>query len=128
MKFRKINIKEFDRLKKLFSGDEELWKKYKKMQIEKLENKEIDIFIIENDGDIIGELTVNYKSNKLKKEAKIGVRAYLEAFRLDKGYRKQGLGQKLINYCIDYLKNIGYTEFTIGLESNNEVAKHIILS
>ena len=35
------------------------------------------------------------------------------------------MGQKLINYCIDYLIKIGYTEFTIGVENDNEIAKHI---
>lgn len=28
-------------------------------------------------------------------------------------------------YCTDYLINIGYTEFTIGVENDNEIAKHI---
>lgn len=125
MKFRKIEIGEFDKLKELFPGNEELWKKYRKIQIEKLKNKEIDIFVAENNRNIIGEITANYKSRKLEEEAKINIRAYLEAFRIDKSHRGQGLGQKLINYCIDYLKNIGYTEFTIGVEDNNKIAKHI---
>ena len=125
MKFRKIEIEEFDRLKILFPGNEKLWENYKRMQIEKLKKKQIDIFVIENNMDIIGEITANYKSNKLENEAKIKVRAYLEAFRIEKNYRGNGLGQKLINYCIDYLRNIGYTEFTIGVGDENEIAKHI---
>ncbi len=125
MNFRKIEIEEFDKLKRVFPGNEELWEKYKNMQIEKIEKKEIDIFVIENDENIIGEITANYKSNKLENEAKAGIRAYLEAFRLSKEYRGQGLGQKLINYCMKYLENIGYTEFTIGVEDDNEIAKHI---
>ena len=125
MEFRKITIEEFDKLKRLFPGNEELWEKYRKTQVEKLEKKEIDIFVIENNENIIGEITANYKSNKLENEAKAGIRAYLEAFRIDKDYRSQGLGQELINYCIEYLENIGYTEFTIGVEDENEIAKHI---
>ena len=125
MNFRKIEIEEFDKLKRLFPGNEELWEKYRNTQVEKLEKKEIDIFAIENNENIIGEITANYKSNKLENEAKAGIRAYLEAFRIDKDYRNQGLGQELINYCIEYLENIGYTEFTIGVEDENEIAKHI---
>ena len=125
MEFRKITIEEFDKLKRLFPGNEELWEKYRNTQVEKLEKKEIDIFVIENNENIIGEITANYKSNKLENEAKAGIRAYLEAFRIDKDYRSQGLGQELINYCIEYLENIGYTEFTIGVEDENEIAKHI---
>lgn len=127
MQVRKIEIEEFDRLNKLFPGSEELWEKYRKMQVERLKKHEIDIFVLENDGDIIGEITANYKSRKLKEEAKMGIRAYLEAFSVDKNYRGQGLGQKLIKYCIEYLENIGYTEFTIGVEDDNEIAKHIYL-
>lgn len=125
MNFRKIEIEEFDKLKKLFPGKEKLWEKYKRMQLEKLKNKEIDIFVIENNEEIIGEVTANYISRKIKEEAKAGIRAYLEAFRVDEGYRGQGLGQKLINHCINDLKSKGYTEFTIGVEENNEIAKHI---
>ena len=43
MNFRKIEIEEFDKLKRVFPGNEELWEKYKNMQIEKIEKKEIDI-------------------------------------------------------------------------------------
>lgn len=93
--------------------------------MEKLKKRQIDIFILENNGTIIGEITANYKSNKLENEAQNGVRAYLEAFRIEKDYREQGLGQKLINNCIEYLENIGYNEFTIGVEDENEIAKHI---
>ena len=125
MKFRKIEIIEFDKLKKLFPGSEKLWENYKKIQMEKLKKRQIDIFILENNGTIIGEITANYKSNKLENEAQNGVRAYLEAFRIEKDYREQGLGQKLINNCIEYLENIGYNEFTIGVEDENEIAKHI---
>jgi ribosomal protein S18 acetylase RimI-like enzyme len=31
----------------------------------------------------------------------------------------------LIYYCINILSNNGYTEFTIGVEDDNEKAKHI---
>ena len=99
MEFRSIEIVEFEKLKNLFPGNEELWEKYKKIQIEKLEKNEIDIFVIESGKNIIGEITANYKSNKLRNEAKKGVRAYLEAFRIDKCYRNQGLGKRLISYC-----------------------------
>lgn len=125
MEFRSIEIVEFEKLKNLFPGNEELWKKYKKIKIEKLEKNEIDIFVIKSGKNIIGEITANYKSNKLRNEAKKGVRAYLEAFRIDKCYRNQGLGKRLISYCIEYLENIGYKEFTIGVEENNKIAKHI---
>lgn len=125
MKFRKIKIEEFEKLKYLFPDNEEIWIKYKNKRLQQLKKQEIDVFVIENNENIIGEITVNYKSNQLEKETIPNKRVYLEAFRVDKKYQGQGLGQKLINYCVDYLTNIGYTEFTIGVEDDNEIAKHI---
>ena len=125
MKFRKITIEEFEKLKRLFPNNEDMWIKYKKKRLEQLKKQEIDVFIIEEDEKTIGEITVNYKNNKLETETIPNRRVYLEAFRVDKKYQGQGLGQKLINYCIEYLTNKGYTEFTIGVEDDNEIAKHI---
>ena len=125
MKFRKITIEEFEKLKRLFPNNEDMWIKYKKKRLEQLKKQELDVFIIEEDEKAIGEITVNYRNNTLETETILNRRVYLEAFRVDKKYQGQGLGQKLINYCIEYLKNIGYTEFTIGVEDDNEIAKHI---
>lgn len=125
MKFRKIKAEEFENLKRLFPDNEEMWIKYKKKRLQQFEKKEIDVFIIEDNESFIGEITVNYKNNELETETIPNIRVYLEAFRVDKQYQAQGLGQKLINYCIDFLTNIGYTQYTIGVEEDNEIAKHI---
>jgi len=125
MEFRKIKIEEFEKLKNLFPDNEEMWIKYKNKRLQQFEEQEIDVFVIENNENVIGEITVNYKSRQLETEIIPNRRVYLEAFRVDKKYQGQGLGQKLINYCTDYLENIGYTEFTIGVEDDNEIAKHI---
>lgn len=125
MEFRKIKIEEFEKLKELFPDNEEIWGKYKNKRLQQFEKQEIDVFVIEDNEKFIGEITVNYKSHQLETETIPNKRVYLEAFRVDKKYQGQGLGQKLINYCIDYLTNIGYTEFTIGVEDDNEIAKHI---
>jgi len=125
MKIRKIEKHEFDRLKKMFPDTEEKWNKYRKMRISQFEKQEIDVFVIEDNENFLGEITVNYKNTALETETIPNKRVYLEAFRLDKKYQGQGLGQKLINYCIDDLSKTGYTEFTIGVEDDNEIAKHI---
>ena len=87
--------------------------------------KEIDVFVIEEDEKVIGEITVSYKNDELETQTIPNKRVYLQAFRVDKKYQEQSLGQKLIKYCIDYLTNISYTEFTIGVEEDNEIARHI---
>ena len=44
---------------------------------------------------------------------------------MDKKYQGSGLGQKLLEFVLNDLENKGYIEFTIGVEENNEIAKHI---
>jgi len=125
MKFRKIKIEELDKLKKLFPDNEEMWIKYKNKRLQQFEKQELDVFVIEDGEKFIGEITVNYRSHQLETETIPNRRVYLEAFRVDKKYQGKGLGQKLLNYCTDYLVNRGYTEFTIGVEDDSEIAKHI---
>ena len=125
MNIRKIKKEEFEKLKTLFPDNNEMWIKYKKKRLEQFGKKEIDVFVIEEDEKVIGEITVSYKNDELETETIPNKRVYLQAFRVDKKYQGQGLGQKLINYCIEYLIKKGYTQFTIGVEDDNEIAKHI---
>jgi len=123
--YREIDSEEFDKLKNMFPGSEELWNKYKKERVNRLKNKEINIYVIEKENELIGELTVNYISHELETETIPNKRVYFEAFRVQKQYKGKGLGQKLLDYAINNLKEKGYTEFTIGVEDDNEIAKHI---
>lgn len=122
---RKISKEELDKLYDLFPNDKQLWMKYKNMRLWELDHKEIDIYVIEFDSTFIGEITVNYISHDLKTEAIPGQRAYLQAFRLNSKYQGSGLGQKLIQFVLSDLEKQGYREFTIGVEDDNERAKHI---
>ena len=125
MIIRKILKEEFVKLKEMFPGNEELWIKYKDQRLKQLEDKEIDIYVIEEEEKFIGEITVNYISHELLTETIPNIRVYFEAFRIDKKYQGKGLGQKLIEYTINDLKEKGFKEFTIGVEEENEKAKHI---
>ena len=125
MIIRKILKEEFIKLKNLFPGNEELWKKYESQRLKEFNNKEIDVYVIEENEKFIGEITVNYISHDLVAETIPDIRVYFEAYRIDKKYQGKGLGQKLIEYTINDLKQKGYKEFTIGVEEDNEKAKHI---
>ena len=89
-----------------------------------IDSGQIDIFGLFLKGSLIGELRVMY-CNRDERFAKKGQRAYLYAFRIHKEYQGLGLGKYLLNYVIDQLTNIGYTEFTVGAEDDNERAKFI---
>ena len=125
MIIRKILKEEFIKLKNLFPGNEELWVKYEKQRLKEFENNEIDVYVLEENERFIGEITVNYISHDLENETIPNIRVYFEAYRIDKKYQGKGLGQKLMDYTINDLKQKGYKEFTIGVEEDNEKAKHI---
>ena len=125
MIIKKILKEEFVKLKEMFPGNEELWIKYKDQRLKQLEDKEIDIYVIEEEEKFIGEITVNYISHELLTETIPNIRVYFEAFRINRKYQGKGLGQKLIEYTINDLKEKGFKEFTIGVEEDNEKAKHI---
>ena len=125
MIIRKILKEEFVKLKEMFPGNEELWIKYKDKRLKQLEDKEIDIYAIEEEEKFIGEITVNYISHDLLAETIPNIRVYFEAFRINRKYQGKGLGQKLIEYTINDLKEKGFKEMTIGVEEDNQKAKHI---
>ena len=127
-KIKKISIDEFDKLYDLFPTNynrEYVWKKYREMRLKELSNKETDTYVIEYDNKFIGEISVNYICHDLDTEAIPNRRVYLQAYRVDKKYRGSGLGQELIKYVLEDLEKQGYYEFTIGVEEDNEIAKHI---
>lgn len=123
--FRKISKDEFDRLFYLFPDNEKMWLKFRDIRYKEFDNREIDIYVVEQNGVFIGELTINYISHDLTSETIPGQRVYLQAFRIDKKYQGMGLGKKLIQFALTDLEQKGYTEFTIGVEEDNERAKHI---
>ena len=123
--YKKITSNEFSKLKPLFPDTEEKWQKYRDQRLKQFEEKDIDVYVIENDGEFIGEVTAIYSNHTLPAETIPNVRAYFEAFRVSEEHQNKGLGQGLMAYAIDDLKKRGYSEFTIGVEEDNEVAKHI---
>ncbi len=125
IKFRKISPDEFNKLFDLFPDDEQLWLKYRAKRLKEFNNHETDTYVIENNGKFIGEVSVNYVCHDLPTEAIPNQRAYFQAFRLNKKYQGRGLGQELIRFVLNDLEKMGYTEFTIGVEDDNEIAKHI---
>ena len=123
--FRKLRKEEFERLKHLFNNTDELWTKYKDMRMKQYNENDVDIYIVELNDQIVGEVTINYSSHALPTEAIPNQRVYIQAFRIEPSYQGYGLGQKLMDYVLLDLENKGIREFTIGVEDDNEIAKHI---
>ena len=93
----------------------------------RIENGEIDIFCMFDGEKLVGELRVMYKHEDSLFTTD-GKRVYLYAFRIHEDFQSRGLGKQLMNYVIDFLKKSRYTEFTIGVEDDNDTAKYIYQS
>ncbi len=83
----------------------------------------IDIFVMFDNDRPIGELHVAYESDDDR--AVKGKRAYLFAFRIHEDYQGRGYGKRLLQSVIDTLTEQGYYEFTVGVEDENDRARHI---
>ncbi len=88
-------------------------------------NRTIDIYGVSYAGQPIGRIVANYTNQHLDNETLPNVRACLSHFILMKEYRKQGFGSGLLVFALDDLSSHGYREFTVGVEDDNTIAKHI---
>lgn len=87
----------------------------------------IGIFLL-YEGDLaVGELRAMYGHDDERFAVK-GKRAYMYAFRVRDGYRSRGYGSYLLKSVLDILQEDGYTEFTVGVEDDNDVALRIYQS
>lgn len=84
----------------------------------------IDIFVLYKDSEAIGELHVKYESDDAR-EAVRSRRAYLYAFRVKEKYQGMGFGRFLLDIVLNMLADNGYTEFTVGVEDDNNRARYI---
>ncbi|MDD3129740.1 MAG: GNAT family N-acetyltransferase [Candidatus Izemoplasmatales bacterium] len=115
MVIRQASIEEFKELWE-YSGSTTY-----KYFLDNLESRNVEFWTIDNEGDLIGELYIFWNSDD-KDEANGYNRAYLCAFRVDKGYQGKGYGSQLMKRVLKRVRNRGYTEVTIGID-NREYKK-----
>lgn len=81
----------------------------------------IEFWTVEVEEKLIAELYIFWDSTD-KDEANGKNRAYLCAFRVSNTYQGQGIGTLLMNTVLNKIKEVGYTEVTIGID-NREYEK-----
>lgn len=122
MNIRKIKVEELDKLINLYKCEN--FEKIKEEKRKQFERKNIDIYVIEEDRKFIGEITVIYKS-EFKSVTIPKIRVFIGDFIIQKNYQNKRLGQMLLDFAIKDLENQGVTEFTIKVEDDDEISKHI---
>ena len=88
-------------------------------------DRTVDIYGVTYNDQPVGRIIANYVNQHLDNETIPNVRVCLSHFILKKEYRLQGLGTGLLSFALDDLKAHGYKEFTVGVEDENAIAKHI---
>ncbi len=83
-----------------------------------------DAFVLRKDDIDIGKVFIVYDGFYSEYTVK-DQRVYMKGLKIKKEYENQGYAQHLINYIIKLLKEEEYHEIAIGVEDDNEVAKHI---
>ncbi len=89
-----------------------------------IESGAFSIYLLFEDGELIGELHVTWRSND-SLAAVDGQRAYLSAYRIREDRQGLGYGQVLLRGVIEAIEARGYREITIGVEDDNLRAKHL---
>ena len=87
---------------------------------ENLSSGNARFWTVDNEGELIGEL---YAFLKLDDEdfADGKDNAYLCAFRIKDGYRRQGTGTRLMKTVLEDLKSAGFKKATIGVSPDEEM-------
>ncbi|HBM81137.1 MAG TPA: GNAT family N-acetyltransferase [Clostridiaceae bacterium] len=90
---------------------------------ELINGSRITFVYIEN-GEFIGEGSLVLKNNDPDYTI-LGKRIYLSRMIVKDGYRNRGIGGIIIDYLIDYAKRFGYEEISIGVDTDNLIARHL---
>ncbi|MCL2408784.1 MAG: GNAT family N-acetyltransferase [Oscillospiraceae bacterium] len=118
-----INPKELEKLNPLFTAEDT--EKFIKERAERIENRDVDVYVIESDNHFIGEVTIVFNDKRCEDYTIPNRRVYMEGFRVLDEYQNKGIGQYFLSQVVNKIKEQGYSEITIGVADDNENAKHI---
>jgi GNAT superfamily N-acetyltransferase len=82
------------------------------------------VFVYKLDGDFIGEGALVFDSGDPDYTIK-DQRIYLSRMIVKFEYRNKGIGGIIIDYLVDYAKNLGYKEISLGVDIENTGAHHL---
>ena len=83
-----------------------------------------ETFIYEQEGEYLGEGSLVFSNNDPDYTIP-GKRVYLSRMVIKKGYRNKGIGGVIIDYLLDYAKELGFKEISVGVDIDNTVARHL---
>lgn len=78
--------------------------------------------VAEINNKVVGQIVIDWRLLRDETKSDGKSRAYLYSFRVFPPYRNRGLGSKMINFCLEYLRSKGFTFATIAAEKKNPLA------
>ena len=114
-----LDIKNFEKCNNIQNMEKN--KELKDRFYSELQNKNRITFVYTKDEEYIAEVSIVF--NKNDEDYTIpGKRIYISRIIVKKDFRGKGYGKKLMNYAIDYAKNNGYKEISLGVNLDNYIA------
>ena len=114
-----LDIKNFEKCNNIWNMEKN--KELKDRFYSELQNKNRITFVYTKDEEYIAEVSIVF--NKNDEDYTIpGKRIYISRIIVKKDFRGKGYGKKLMNYAIDYAKNNGYKEISLGVNLDNYIA------
>ncbi len=114
-----LDIKNFEKCNNIWNMEKN--KELKDRFYSELQNKNRITFVYTKDEEYIAEVSIVF--NKNDEDYTIpGKRIYISRIIVKKDFRGKGYGKKLMDYAIDYAKNNGYKEISLGVNLDNYIA------
>ncbi len=118
---KKLDIKDYYKCNNIWNMEKFTFTEKFKQQI--IDGNRV-VFIYEVNGKFIGEIAYVLEMNDPDYTIP-NKRVYISRLIVKKEYRNQGIGGILIDYIVNVIKELGYSEASIGVDKDNEAALHL---
>ncbi len=118
---KKLNIEDYHKLNNIYDVEKFPYTQQFKEQIES-ENRVV--FVYEVKGEFVGEIAYVLDMNDPDYTIP-HKRVYVSHLTVKKKFRNKGIGGALVDYLVGVVKDMGYTEMSIGVNKDNGAALHL---
>lgn len=120
-KIEKLNICDYEKCNNIWNmSDCELTNKFR----QEIESLNRNVFIFKINDEFIGEIAYVLDTGDLDYTIP-NRRVYISRLIVKTTHRNMGIGSILVDYILNTVKSMGYTEATIGVDKNNPIALHL---
>lgn len=123
MEIKLLPIERLDELNAIY--DMTLIDGFRDTRKENLESCREICFVAEENGQLVGELSIMTQNANIPVAVIPNKRVYMFGLRVLPNFQRQGIGTALLQYAIGFCVRRGIAEFTIGVEIDNKDARRL---